>query len=241
MLKFVVVDDEPLALEVLDSYLKRMDGIQSVLLFDHTGDALRYLENHEADVLLLDIEMPEMTGIQFLKALSDPPLTIFTTAYRNYAFEGYELGVIDFLLKPISFNRFSQAISKIRELLDLKALHINIEDISAGESSDFVFVKSGVQRIRLQFSDVMYIQGLKDYAIVYTPSGKILLKGSIKAMLDIFPLKRFIRVHKSFIVSIQKIMRLEKNHIILNGHQIPVGRNFKDDLEKVLTAQPGRK
>jgi DNA-binding LytR/AlgR family response regulator len=240
MLKFVVVDDEPLALEVLDGYLKRMEGVYSVSLFSHTGDALRYLENNEADVLLLDIEMPEMTGIQFLTALSDPPLTIFTTAYRNYAFEGYELGVIDFLLKPISFNRFSQAIAKIRELLELKALHINIEDISAGENPDFVFVKSGIQHIRLQFNEVMYIQGLKDYAIVYTPSEKILLKGSIKAMLDIFPRNRFIRVHKSFIVSIQKIMRLGKNNIILNGHPIPVGRNFKDDLEKALTIQPGR-
>src|ERR1700754_3764897 len=174
MLKFVVVDDEPLALEVLDGYLKRIDGVHSVSLFSHAGDALRHLENYGADVLLLDIEMPEMTGIQFLKALADPPLTIFTTAYRNYAFEGYELGVIDFLLKPISFNRFNQAITKIREFLDLKAVHINIEDISAGESPDFVFVKSGVQRIRLQFSDVTYIQGLKDYAIVYTASGKIL-------------------------------------------------------------------
>jgi DNA-binding LytR/AlgR family response regulator len=234
MLKFVVVDDEPLALEILDGYLKRMDNVQSVSLFSNAGDALCYLENYHADILLLDIEMPEMTGIQFLKALSDPPLTIFTTAYRNYAFEGYELGVIDFLLKPISFKRFDQAITKIREFLDLKAQHINIEDISAGESTDFIFVKSGVQRIKLQFNDVTYIQGLKDYAIVYTKWGKILLKGSIKAMLDIFPHKRFIRVHKSFIVSIQKITRLERNHIVLNGYQIPIGRNFKDSLEKAL-------
>jgi DNA-binding LytR/AlgR family response regulator len=234
MLKFVVVDDEPLALEILDGYLKRTDNVHSVSLFRNAGDALRHLENHQADVLLLDIEMPEMTGIQFLKALSDPPLTVFTTAYRNYAFEGYELGVIDFLLKPVSFKRFDQAITKIREFLDLKAQHINIEDISAGESTDFIFVKSGVQRIKLQFNDVTYIQGLKDYAIVYTQSGKILLKGSIKAMLDIFPQKRFIRVHKSFIVSIQKIIRLERNHIVLNGHQIPIGRNFKDNLEKAL-------
>jgi DNA-binding LytR/AlgR family response regulator len=237
MLKFVVVDDEPLALEILDGYLKRMDNVQSVSLFRNAGDALRYMENHQADVLLLDIEMPEMTGIQFLKALSDPPLTVFTTAYRNYAFEGYELGVIDFLLKPISFKRFDQAITKIREFLDLKAQHINIEDISAGESTDFIFVKSGVQRIKLQFNDVTYIQGLKDYAIVYTQSRKILLKGSIKAMLDIFPQKRFIRVHKSFIVSIQKITRLERNHIVLNGHQVPIGRNFKDNLEKALVVK----
>lgn len=236
MLKFVVIDDEPLALEVLDGYLKKLDGVHSVSLFSHTAEALLYLENHQADVLLLDIKMPEMTGIEFLKALSDPPLTIFTTAYRNYAFEGYELGVIDFLLKPISFTRFSQSISKVREFLELKMQQSKIEDIS-DKSANFVFVKSGVQRIKLQFDDVVYIQGLKDYAIVFTHSGKILLKGSIKAMLDIFPNNRFVRVHKSFIVSIQKITRLESNQVLLNSQQIPIGRHFKDDLEKSLTAR----
>lgn len=235
MLKFVVVDDEPLALEILDGYLKRIEHVHSVFLFSNAGDALHHLKDHHADVLLLDIEMPEMTGIQFLKVLPDPPLTVFTTAYRNYAFEGYELGVIDFLLKPISFKRFVQAIDKIREFLALKAQYDHTADIPAGESTDFIFVKSGVQRIKLQFNEVTHIQGLKDYAIIYTHAEKILLKGSIKAMLDIFPQKRFIRVHKSFIVSVNKITRLESNRIILNGHEIPIGRNFKDDLERILT------
>ena len=234
MLKFVVVDDEPLALEILDGYLKRIDHVHSVSLFSNADDALHHLKHHLADVLLLDIEMPEMTGIQFLKTLPDPPLTVFTTAYRNYAFEGYELGVIDFLLKPISFKRFGQAIDKIREFLALKAQYDHTEDLSASENTDFIFVKSGVRRIKLCFNEVTHIQGLKDYAIVYTHAEKILLKGSIKAMLDIFPQKRFIRVHKSFIVSIPKITRLESNRIILNGHQIPIGRNFKDDLERAL-------
>src|SRR5882757_10077258 len=134
MLKFVVVDDEPLALEILDGYLKRIDQVHSVFLFSNAGDALHHLKHHPADVLLLDIEMPEMTGIQFLKTLSDPPLTVFSTAYRNYAFEGYELGVIDFLLKPISFNRFGHAIEKIREFLTMKAQYDHTEDLSADEN-----------------------------------------------------------------------------------------------------------
>ena len=237
MLKFVVVDDEPLALEVLDGYLKKLDDVGSVHLFGNAGDAIRHLEKNQADILLLDIEMPEMTGIEFLTSLPDPPLTVFTTAYRNYAFEGYELGVIDFLLKPVSFNRFQQAIAKIREFLALKEQHINLEKIPGDEKTEFIFVKSGVQRIKLQFSDVTYIQGLKDYAIIYTHSGKILLKGSIKAMLDIFPQDRFIRVHKSFIVSTEKITRLERNRIVMNGQQIPIGRNFRDQLEKTLNAR----
>ena len=234
LLKFVVVDDEPLALEILDDYLKRIDHVHSVFLFSNAVDALHHLKDHHADVLLLDIEMPEMTGIQFLKLLPEPPLTVFTTAYRNYAFEGYELGVIDFLLKPISFKRFGQAIDKIREFLALKAQYDHADDLPAGESTGSIFVKSGVQRIKLYFNEVTHIQGLKDYAIIYTSKEKILLKGSIKAMLDIFPEKRFIRVHKSFIVSVNKITRLESNRIILNGHEIPIGRSFKEDLERVL-------
>jgi DNA-binding LytR/AlgR family response regulator len=233
LLTIVVVDDEPLAREVLEGYLKRINSLQTVHFFPNAKLALSHLEKHQADVLLLDIEMPEMSGIEFLKRLADPPLTIFTTAYRNYAFDGYELGVIDFLLKPIAFERFGQAISKARELLALNEQHSHIDD-SPTENSDFIFVKSGVQRIKLQFSEVTHIQGLKDYAIIHTPARKILLKGSIKAMLDIFPSDRFIRVHKSFIVNLQKVTQLERNCILLNAHQIPIGRNFKDDLEKAL-------
>lgn len=231
-LKIVVVDDEPLAREVLDGYLKKMAGIQSAHLFPNAKEALLYLEKQTADLLLLDIEMPEMTGLEFLKRLPDPPLTIFTTAYRNYAFDGYELGVIDFLLKPIAFNRFELAIARARELLDLKE-HSQMADMGE-QNSNFIFVKSGVQRIKLQFSDVTHIQGLKDYAVIYTPAKKILLKGSVKAMLGIFPSGRFIRVHKSFIVNLQKVNQLERNCILLNGHQIPVGRSFRDDLEKLM-------
>jgi DNA-binding LytR/AlgR family response regulator len=233
MLKIILVDDEPLAREVLDGYLKRLDGIQTIHLFRNAKEAFHHLEEHEADLLLLDIEMPEMSGIEFLKRLPDPPLTIFTTAYRNYAFDGYELGVIDFLLKPIAFDRFQLAINKAKELLALKE-HSAIEEHPEDGGSDFIFVKSGVQRLKLQFSEVTYIQGLKDYAIIHTTDKKILLKGSIKAMLGIFPTARFIRVHKSFIVNLQKVTQLERNCILLNGHQIPIGRNFRDDLEKVL-------
>jgi len=230
LLKIAVVDDEPLAREVLEGYLKRLPGIAQVLIFPNAMAALTGLKGTGTQLLLLDIEMPEMSGIEFLKRLPNPPLTIFTTAYRNYAFEGYELGVIDFLLKPIAFSRFEQAITKARELLALKE-HSHLEE-NPENSNDFIFVKSGVQRIKLQFSEVTHIQGLKDYAIIHTPAKKILLKGSIKAMQDLFPSNRFLRVHKSFIVNLQKVQQLDRNSIFLNGQQIPIGRNFREDLEK---------
>lgn len=232
MLKFVVVDDEPLALEVMDGYLKRIDDVHSVSLFSDARDALRYLENQPADLLLLDIEMPKMSGIEFLKCLSDPPLTIFTTAYRNYAFEGYELGVIDFLLKPISFVRFSAAMDKARDFLSLKTQDTQLEP---GElAPEFIFVKSGVKRIKLYFDQVTHIQGLKDYAIIHTPQERIVIKGSVKMVQEMFPSSLFVRVHKSFLVSNKEIKRIERSRIIIGSYQIPIGRNYREEVEKKI-------
>ncbi|WP_353721208.1 LytTR family DNA-binding domain-containing protein [Dyadobacter sp. 676] len=229
MLQCVIIDDEPLAREVLEEYLRK-SGIGGAVQFGNARDALAYLQAHEADVLFLDIEMPEMNGIDFLKSLSQPPVTVFTTAYRDYAFEGYELGVIDFLLKPISEMRFRHALEKVRDFLQLKEQNANLEQNPPEEKPDFIFVKSGVQRVRLAFDDISHIQGLKDYAIIHTSAGKVVIKGSVKAMLDIFPPARFLRVHKSFIVAIDKIRRIERNRIIWGSWQIPIGRNYREEV-----------
>lgn len=229
MLQCVIIDDEPLARGILEEYLCK-SGITGAVQFGNARDALGYLQAHEPDVLFLDIEMPEMNGIDFLKSLPQPPVTVFTTAYRDYAFEGYELGVIDFLLKPISFPRFQHSLEKVRDFLQLKEQNADLEQNLSEEKPDFVFVKSGVQRVRLAFDDISHIQGLKDYAIIHTSTGKVVIKGSVKAMLDIFPPARFLRVHKSFIMAIDKIRRIERNRIIWGSHQIPIGRNYKEEV-----------
>jgi DNA-binding LytR/AlgR family response regulator len=236
-LRCVIIDDESLAREVLSGYLSRLDFIESVRTFANARQALAYVAHHEVDVLFLDIEMPEMNGIDFLKALPQPPITIFITAFRDYAFEGFELGVIDFLLKPVAYPRFVQAVEKVRDFLSLKEQNANLEAGAAGEALGSVFVKSGVQRIRLHFDEVTHIQGLKDYAIIHTNTSKIVLKGSIKAMHAIFPESQFMRVHKSFIVAISKITRMDRNKLIVNGNHIPVGRNYKETIGKVLFNQ----
>nr|WP_295928822.1 LytTR family DNA-binding domain-containing protein [uncultured Dyadobacter sp.] len=237
MLQCIIIDDEPLAREILEGYLHRSGIAGGIVQFGSALDALAYMEEKGPDagpdVLFLDIEMPEMNGITFLKSMSHPPVTVFTTAYRDYAFEGYELGVIDFLLKPISYVRFLQAVEKVRDFLQLKEQNTNLEQQVTEEKPDFIFVKSGVQRVRLAFDDITHIQGLKDYAIIHTGSNKVVIKGSVKAMLDIFPSSRFIRVHKSFIVSIDKIRRIERNRIIWGVHQIPIGRNYKEEVLKI--------
>ncbi|MCE6991877.1 LytTR family DNA-binding domain-containing protein [Dyadobacter sp. CY323] len=232
MIQCALIDDEPLAREILEGYLRQSGITRTVMQFGKAAEALVHLRNSDVDVLFLDIEMPEMNGIEFLKALSQPPVTVFTTAYRDYAFEGFELGVIDFLLKPISYERFLHALEKVQDFLALKDQNAKIEHNPAEQKLGSVLVKSGVQRILLDFNEVTHIQGLKDYAIIHTGKGKIVIKGSIKAMHEIFPESHFIRVHKSFIVALDKIKRIEKNQILINANHIPIGRNYKEGVLK---------
>lgn len=234
MLNCVVIDDESLAREVLESYLGRLDFVGPVRSFGLAPEAIPLLESGAVDVLFLDIEMPGQNGIEFLSALAHPPITVFTTAYRNYAFEGYELGVIDFLLKPISYARFLLAIEKVRDFLALKEQNANLEHSAPETYLESVFVKSGVQRIKLTIDEVTHIQGLKDYAIIYTEKSKIVVKGSIKAMQAIFRPDRFVRVHKSFIVAVSHITRIDRNRLVLKNNQIPIGRNYREEFEKVI-------
>jgi len=233
MLNCVIIDDEPLAREVLAGYMDQLDHVKLVGSFSNAFDAQGFLTDNTVDALFLDIEMPEMSGIDLLKSLPNPPITVFTTAFRDYAFEGYELGVIDFLLKPVSRARFLVSLEKIKDFLSLKADDAGIE--MSSDEPEFIFVKSGVQRIRLLFDDVTHIQGLKDYAIIHTATDKIVTKGSVKSMQELFPESQFIRVHKSFMVSRDKIRRIEKNRIIIGDHQIPIGRNYKEELERKIS------
>jgi len=233
MLNCVVVDDEPLAREVLAGYIAKLPHVNLLESFGNAFDARIFLMENTVDALFLDIEMPEMNGIDLLRMLPNPPITVFTTAFRDYAFEGFELGVIDFLLKPISFPRFRVALEKINDFLSLKGEQTDVE-ISTGEP-EFIFVKSGVQKIKLFLADVTYIQGLKDYAIIHAVTGKIVVKGSVKFMQQLFPAPQFIRVHKSFIVASEKIIRIAKNRIVIGEHQIPIGRNYKAQLERAIS------
>jgi len=231
MLKCVIIDDEPLARELLVGYIARHGAITLAGSFNNAVDGLEYLKRQQVDLLLLDIEMPEMNGIDFLRTLSNPPITVFTTAFRNYAFEGYELGVIDFLLKPVSYERFKKAIDKVSEFMSLEENNAGLE--TSGDVPTFIFVKSGVQKIKLFFADVTHIQGLKDYAIIHASTGRIVIKGSVKSMQALFPEALFIRVHKSFIVAKDRIRRVEGNKIIIGDQQIPIGRNYRSEMDRL--------
>lgn len=234
MLSCVIIDDEPLAQEILSGYIGQ-EPLQLLGCFSNAFDGQAFLKDQAVDVLFLDIEMPEMNGIEFLRSLASPPITVFTTAFRDYAFEGFELGVIDFLLKPISLPRFRVAVEKVRDFLSLEKEDAGLE--ASKDAPEYVFVKSGVERIKLFFADVTHIQGLKDYAIIHAAGsaggkGKIVIKGSVKHVLGLFPEGAFIRVHKSFIVAKDKIRRIERNRILIGEHQVPIGRNYRDEVER---------
>ena len=239
MFNCLIIDDEPLAREVLAGYIESLETVNLAGSFNNAFDALEYLKKHTVDVIFLDIEMPEMNGIDFLRSLDQPPITVFTTAFRDYAFEGFELGVIDFLLKPISQSRFQLALDKINDFFSLKTENTDLE--VSDETPEFIFVKSGVQKVKLFFADVTHIQGLKDYAIIHSGTSKIVTKGSIKFMQELFPTHSFIRVHKSFIVSKGRVGRIRRNKIIIGDYQIPIGRNYKEELEKELMTSRRKK
>ncbi len=222
----MIVDDEPLAHRILEKYLADTEG--GILSHNayNARDAAAFLAKNTVDILLLDVHMPEITGIDFLKSLDNKPVTIFTTAYRNHALEGYDLGVMDYLLKPIKRERFQLAINRAIEFLKLKALEEQLEENEQKE----IVIRSNGQNIRLISENISHVQGLKDYTIIFTPEKKYVVKGSVKAMMERLPAAQFVRVHKSFIVSRSKLTLISRNKIEFEGFQIPIGRRFKEDI-----------
>ena len=222
----MIVDDEPLAHRILEKYLAHTEGVVLKHKAFNAKDASAFLATNDVDILFLDINMPEINGIDFLKSLVEKPVTIFTTAYRNHALEGYELGVLDYLLKPIKEERFQLAINRATEFLKLKALE---EQLVENEQTDII-IRSNGQNIRLATENISHVQGLKDYTIIFTPEKKYVVKGSVKAMLERLPAAQFVRVHKSFIIAKSRMTVINRHKIEFDGFQIPIGRRFKDDI-----------
>lgn len=233
MLSCIIIDDEPLARDVLADFVGRSSDMILLARFSNAYEARAFLSLHPVDAVFLDIEMPEMSGIDLLKSLTHPPVTVFTTAFRDYALEGFELGVIDFLLKPFSYERFKLASERVKEFLSLRSDEASLDEKET--HPEFIFVKSGVNRIRLALADVTHIQGLKDYAIIHTPERKVVVKGSVKSVHLLFPQEKFIRAHKSFVVAKEKVRRIERNKIIIGQNEIPIGRNYRAEVEHRIT------
>jgi len=229
----IIVDDEPLSHQVLKSHLAHLDNIQLIGAFHNAKDAGFYLQGHSTDIMLLDIQMPEINGLDFLRSLEVKPVTIITTAYRDYALEGFELGVIDYLLKPIELQRFKHSMTRAADFLQLVKSGDTVEP-SKPDNAYNILIKTGTKKILLDYRTITFAQGLKDYTILHTDSSKYVVKGSIKAFEQYLPVDWFLRVHKSFIVARQLVRVIHRNKIELHSVSIPIGRNFKDAVDQLI-------
>jgi DNA-binding LytR/AlgR family response regulator len=229
----VIVDDEPPSHQVLKNHIERIPNLQLVAAFFNANDAAEYFKKHSVDILLLDIQMPEVTGIEFLRSLAVKPITIFSTAFRDYAFEGFELGVIDYLLKPVNFERFDMAIRRAMDFMQMSKPE-NAIDIHE------ILIKSGTKKMLIDYRKIIYAQGLKDYTILHTAGKKYVVKGSVKAFEEYLPSEFFLRVHKSFIIAKDQVKLVARNKIELENVSIPVGRSYKESLDRFLESKDRR-
>lgn len=223
-IKCIIVDDEPLAVSLLGNYVEKIPFLELVFSSENPIEALEYIQKNEADLVFLDIQMPEITGINFMKIVGDKMKYILTTAYSEYALEGYEHNVIDYLLKPISFDRFNQSILKIQERFSFN---------ETNEPNHF-FVKSSGQQHRINFNEILYVESIKDYVNIKTESHEYIVLDTLKSLENQLP-GNFTRVHKSFILNLNVIRSLGSKKIILNsGHEVPIGDMYKSNfLEKL--------
>lgn len=222
----LIVEDEPVARKGLEEYVSEIDFLERVASCETAVKASQYISEQKVDLIYLDIQMPKLSGIDFLKTLKHPPLTILTTAYPNYALEGYTLDVIDYLLKPITFDRFLRASKKAYEYFQLTAR----AGSSPSPGSDYFFVRCDNKFEKVFFSDVSYVEALQNYAIIHIAGRRLITYITLTSLENQLPKDRFLKVHKSFLVSVPHIQAIEGQEIIIGNARIPISRNLKDQV-----------
>lgn len=231
-IRCLAIDDEPLALEIITDYISKISYLELVKSFDNALDSIDFLKNNEVDLLFLDIQMEGLTGIQLMHVLRRPPLVIFTTAFDSYALEGYELEALDYLLKPFSLERFIKAAEKAYKKLSGKEIPTELPAAPghAISSSDYIFIKTENRLQKVFFNDILFVEGQGDYLRVNTPKGRIMTLQKFSSLMALLPEDRFIRVHKSWIVSMDKIESISRNRIRIGEHYIPISESYKKDF-----------
>jgi two-component system LytT family response regulator len=227
MMTCIAIDDEPKALEVIERYCQKISLVSFKGTFREPLKAIEFLNREKVDLIFLDINMPDITGMQLLQTLSPRPLIIFTTAYSQYAVESYELNALDYLLKPVTFERFLMAINKATAALPSKNTTSSDEDAA-------VFIKSGPQTYRVKVSEILYLEKDGNYITVHLKDGNILIRENMGDIFDLVPAADFIRVHKSYVVGIRHITMIEVHQLIVNGEKIPIGSTYRDSLRDRL-------
>lgn len=226
----IVIDDEPLARKGLKEYIADVDFLNLAAEFDNPLQATEFIGSGQAQLLFLDIQMPKITGLDFFRSLQHPPPVIFTTAYPQYALEGFEVNALDYLVKPVSFDRFLRAVLKAKEYYEVRD-----KNVAEAVSSEYFFIKADNKLVRILFDEVLFVEALQNYVTIHTAVKKYMTYLTFKSVEDYLPGDKFIKVHKSYIVSASKIDSIEGNEIKIGQHHIPISRNQKDEvMEKLL-------
>ena len=227
-LSSIIVDDEPVARKILQEFVERVPFMDLQGKFENAMKAGTYLQNNETDLLFLDIEMPKVSGLQFLQNNEIKPLVILTTAFPQYALEGYELDIIDYLLKPFAYSRFLKAVQKAKDYIELKTA------ISANLLSSYIFVKSEKRIEKIEVKDILYAESLGNYVTIHVDNKKFIAYLTLKSLESQLPSSEFIKIHQSFLVACAKINAIEGNEIKLNNKSLPISRNYKDVVMKMV-------
>ena len=230
----LAVDDEPPALTVLQQYIVAVPGLELAGTCNNAVEAMSFIQQHHVDLLFLDIQMPQLLGTHFIRTLNKPPKVIFTTAYRKFALEGFELNAVDYLLKPISFERFIKAVNKVMDTrlsASPDSPHVEVKK-EAGDNH--LYFRSDRKMIKVSLEEILYIESLKDYIKVITPTKTIITKQFISSLEETLPKDKFLRIHRSFIVSLSKIESFNSEMIEIAKKEFPISRMYKHEVEKVL-------
>lgn len=232
MLKYIIIDDEPLAHEIIEEFCSMLPHVQLEKNCYNAMEAMQFLNENTVDFMFLDINMPKLKGLDFLKTLTNPPKTIITTAYKEHALEGFELNVVDYILKPFSFDRLVKAVNKVSEKQTTKTI---IKEVSsATDSSTRFFVKGDKKHHQIDLNDLLYIEAYGNYTKLFLKDEMIVSHDKISSYEELLSNGNFLRVHKSFIVAIDKIKFIEGNRIIVEEHKIPIGQTYKANVNKLL-------
>lgn len=230
-IKCIIIDDEPLAAEVIENYLKEFSNVEHVGSFTNPLEALELIESGEIEAVFIDINMPKMNGLEFIRSIEAKPSFVITTAYREYAVESYDLDVLDYLVKPIPFNRFLKSINKLSLKFNADR---SIENAHDSAEKSFIFLKVDKKLVRIKYDDIHFIESLKDYIKVFTSEGDFLAHKSLTSITEELPKSKFLRIHRSFTVSLDKIEALEGNSVLLKGKRIPIGRKYVNHAKDVI-------
>ncbi|TAM95774.1 MAG: response regulator transcription factor [Chitinophagaceae bacterium] len=234
-IKCLIVDDEPLAVRLVSSYIQQIPELEIIAACNNAIEAIKVLREQKIDLIFLDIKMPKLIGTDFLRSIPDPPKVIFITAYREYALDGYDLDIVDYLLKPVSFTRFMKAVLKAIKLIGIDNNNSYLTTKNDNNKDAFLYFKIDKAMQKVLLKDIFFIESCKEYVKIYLENGKqLLVKQSISAMEKLLSPHRFMRIHRSYIVTIEKISTFNATSVSIDNHNIPIGRLYKNEVENTL-------